>query len=344
MPTLYITEPGSTLRRSGGSLKVTQDIDPDGKGPKPRKRKELIEVEPHRLEMIGFVGRGTTLSGHALDLCLESGIHIAWFSRSGRYRARLIPELPRAGELRLGQYQLALDEELKLEFSRTIIAAKLENSVGVLKTWRSNRPGNAPLERTFAALKNASSGAAAATNESELLGHEGMAARAWFQALAECVPKTFGFSGRARRPPTDPVNALLSLGYSLLVNWIAGRIEGRGLDVSLGLCHHSRPGRPALALDLVEELRQPVVDRFVVRTLNLQILQPKHFEENEGGVRLTREGMKIFFREWERHWALPLSEQGASNVGATITEQIEGFVRHVRGASKYEPFLLRGQA
>src|SRR5262249_17738051 len=144
-----------------------------------------------------------------------------------------------------------------------------------------------------------------------LLGLEGSGARAYFQALSAAFLGDIGFTGRAHRPPPDPANALLSLAYTLLTNALAGLLEARGLDPRMGFFHEVHGARPRLALDLVEEFRHPVADRFVLRLCNLRIMRPELFEpdpEHAGGVRLTRPAYRRFFQEWEKFLREPLRE------------------------------------
>ena len=182
-----------------------------------------------------------------------------------------------------------------------------------------------------------------------LLGWEGTIARTYFQALSTAFRGAIGFAGRQQRPAPDPANALLSFGYVLLGNLLAARLEARGLDPALGFYHTPRPGRPSLALDLLEELRHPVVDRFVLRACNLRILRPEHFEadpDRPGGVRTTRDGLKRFFREWEKHLLTPLRDAETSPekiaVAPLLNRQIERLAADLRGGDPYQPFHYGG--
>jgi CRISPR-associated protein Cas1 len=138
---------------------------------------------------------------------------------------------------------------------------------------------------------------------------------------------------------------LLSFGYVLLGNLLAGRLEARGLDPAIGFFHEVHPGRPSLALDLLEELRHPVVDRFVVRACNLRMLRAEHFEpdpDRPGGVRATRAGLKIVLAEWEKHLLKPLRDaEGGEKIAVRplMDRQIERLVADLRGKAHYRPFL-----
>ncbi|MBF0625852.1 MAG: CRISPR-associated endonuclease Cas1 [Magnetococcales bacterium] len=347
MPTLYVTEQGAVVRVAGSSVIVTLDVDPDGDGPLPPTRSVLLEVEPHRLEMIGLVGR-IHITGNALLLCLERGIGVAWFSWNGRFLGRVVPPAARSGDLRLLQYRAVSDPATALVLARSVVAGKCANAQAVLRGIQSNNPGREGVAAAIREIGTAAERVADCPEAESLLGLEGSAARAYFGGLAEGFRGAIGFTGRQRRPPPDPANALLSFGYVLLGNLIGGVVEARGLDPALGFFHAPRPGRPGLALDLLEELRHPVVDRFVLRVVNLRMLRPDQFEadpDQAGGVRLTRAGLKVFFRAWGEHLETPLpdaeEDQGKTAPMTLIRRQVDRLAMSLREHRPYQPFLLR---
>lgn len=340
MPTLYVTEPGAVVRKAAGSLIVTVDEVGEAKG---RRRRELIEVEPHRLELISLVGR-THITSDAVHVCLEHGIAVAWFTWSGDFRGRLAPEISRTADLRLAQYQVAHDTDQALVLARAMIEAKLFNAASVLSALRANRPAMPQLGDAILGLRVSAGRAATAASSDVLLGLEGDGARAYFAALGDCFSADIHFNGRARRPPPDPANALLSFGYVLLGNLLASLLEARGFDPYLGILHKVRSGRPSLALDLLEEFRHPLVDRLVIRLCNQRQLQPKHFEADQrrpGGVKLTRDGLRKFFQAWERQMDAPFAglndERSAEDI---VRAQVDQLAAHVRNRQPYVPFRL----
>ena len=343
MPTLYVTEPRSVVRRSVGSVVVTLNEDPDGPGPLPERQRRLLEVEPHRLELIALVGR-VHITADALQLCLEQGIAVAWLQANGNFMGRLVPELSRTADLRLAQFRMADDEPQALALAQTFVAAKLHNAVGLLTALRSNRRSQPALGRAIGELRAMADTVSQATSREVLLGYEGDAARRYFAGLRLGFTGAIGFAGRARRPPPDPANALLSFGYVLLANVLASLLEACGFDPYLGFMHTVRSGRPSLALDLLEELRHPVVDRFVLRVCNRGQLRPEHFETDaeRGGVRLTRAGMRIFFRTWEAFMDAPLPGIGTEmSPEELLRRQVDRLAAHVRDQAPYQPLLLR---
>ena len=264
MPTLYVTEQGAVVRKSHGSIIVTQDDYAAKSGTSKGRRRILIEVEPHRLELIALVGR-VHITSSATHVCLRSGIAVAWFRSNGDFLGRLVPELSRTADLRLRQFRMVSDHEESLSLARTIIMAKIRSAIQVLSAVRSNRPGEPDLGKAITALSDLPESVQDASTKEELMGFEGIAARHYFAGLRIGFDQGLTFSGRARRPPPDPVNSLLSFGYVMIVNALASLLESRGFDPYVGFLHSVRSGRPSLALDLTEELRHPVVDRFVLR-------------------------------------------------------------------------------
>ena len=344
MPTLYVTEPGSVVRRRAGSVVVTLDDDPDGLGSLPTDRKELIEVEPHRLEMIGLIGR-VHITADATRICLEQGIAVSWFARNGDFLGRLVPELSRTADLRLKQFRMVEDTEAANEIGRSFIDAKLRNSIALINAIRSNRTGEKRFSESINHLRRLCKRLTEAQGREVMMGIEGEGARQHFSMLGLAFSGPIRFEERRRRPPPDPANALLSFGYVLLANMLASLLEARGFDPYLGFLHSVRSGRPSLALDMMEELRHPVVDRFVLNVCNRRQLTPEHFEldHGRGGCRLSRKGMRRFFRAWANQLDAPMKGLTVEKtVEDAIAQQVDRLAAHVRGTNVYQPLLLRG--
>ncbi len=185
--------------------------------------------------------------------------------------------------------------------------------------------------------------AAAAPDCETLLGIEGEGAGRYFSTLVHAFSGEIRFAARRRRPPPDPANALLSLGYVLLANRIAGLLEARGLDPYLGFLHRPRSGRPALALDMMEEFRHPVVDRFVLRLCNRRQVRPACFETDlrTCGVRLTKSGLRRFLRAWEGFLDARMAGLGEDlSVEEAMRRQADRLAAHLRGNEPYVAAML----
>ncbi len=344
MPTLYVTRPGAVVRRAASGLVVTTDRQQENGR---IKRKTLAELQPHRVDAIGMIGRAH-MTTDATHLCLEKGIAVSWFSAGGRLRGRLVPPGSKTAEARLAQYGLTRTPDAALELCRTFISTKLRNGAAVLSALRGNRPGRPSLGEAIRSLRKSADRSGRAGAAETLLGLEGDGAKTYFAALGGCFTSDITFSARVRRPPPDPANALLSFGYVLLANRLAGLLEAKGLDPYVGFLHAVRSGRPSLALDLIEELRHPIVDRFVLRICNRRQIRPDHFEpdpKRPGGINLNREALGIFFTAWEK---LMRSEVAGSPEGRTTQEtlcrQVDRMAAHVRHGDPYLPFALPEKA
>lgn len=338
MPTLYVTDPEATLRDRAGSFVVTRD-GPDG-------RETLRQLPAHHVDGVVLIG-GARATPDAVFLCFDRRVAVAWVTRGGRVRARLVPAEPLDGELRLAQYRAASDPAGSLGRARAVVRAKVASAAAVLGRHAANYAGHAAREGA-ARLAAFLDRAGAADSLDTLRGVEGLAARDYFRALGECFRGALRFCGRARRPPPDPVNSLLSFGYTLVAAELAGLLTARGLDPAVGFYHTSRSGRAALALDLLEEFRHPVVDRFVLRACNREELRTEHFEpdpDRPKGVRLTRDGQRRFFTAWEAALADPLPPAGGGpGAGARDTwrARIDRLAVGLRRGKADEPFVLRG--
>lgn len=176
-----------------------------------------------------------------------------------------------------------------------------------------------------------------------LMGSEGIATAAYFRAFGRMFRQEFSFTERTRRPPKDPVNALLSFGYTLLTNEILSLLVSHGFDPYIGFLHGIVYGRPSLALDLVEEFRHPIIDRFTLSLMNQRVLQPRHFRTVEnGGIYLTEEGMKIFFRHYEQLMRRPLAgEKPTITLRSLFKRQVRQMGATIKNRTPYKPFSWR---
>ena len=344
MATLYVTESGAVVRRRAGSLIVTREE----RGSSPEKRdgdrkSVLLEVEPRRLEMIGLVGR-VHMTSEATRMCLDNGIAVSWLSRRGAFLGRLVPELSRTADLRLCQFRTIENTASAMELGRCFIDAKLSNAAALLSTLRSNRPGEPRFGATIGHLERLRERISKTTDRETLLGFEGEGAAQYFSVLGLAFSDNIKFETRRRRPPPDPANALLSLGYVLLTNLIASILEARGFDPYLGVLHTSRSGRPSLALDMIEEFRHPLVDRFVLRLCNRRQFKPENFKTDAktSGVRLKRDSLKQFFREWEEMINVRMAGLDDDlSVEEAVRRQVDRLAAHIRGREPYQALLIK---
>jgi CRISPR-associated protein Cas1 len=205
--------------------------------------------------------------------------------------------------LRKAQHDALTDPHQTLALAQSVVAGKVRNARhGVLRALREDPRNEENLRANLKLMEGALELVPGVRDVDALRGVEGNAAAAYFSAFGAMVrndAEAFAFAARQRRPPRDPINALLSFAYSLMTSECVAALEGVGLDPQVGYLHALRPGRPALALDLVEEFRHSIADRAVLTLVNRAQLGPDHFEERPGGaVFLTDSGRRIFLRHW----------------------------------------------
>ena len=332
------------MRRRAGSLIITcekRTSSPEKRG--DGRKSILLEVEPRRLEMIGLVGR-VHMTAEATRMCLDNGIAVSWISRGGALLGRLVPELSRTADLRLHQFRTIENTATAMELGRRFVDAKLANAAALLSTLRSNRPGEPRFGVTISHLERLRERISTTKDRETLLGFEGEGAAQYFSVLGLAFSGSIKFEARRRRPPPDPANALLSLGYVVLTNLIASILEARGLDPYLGVLHTLRSGRPSLALDIIEEFRHPIVDRFVLRLCNRRQFRPDSFETDAktSGIRLKRDSLKQFFREWEGMIdARMVGLDDNISVEQAVRRQVDRLAAHMRGREPYQALVIK---
>ncbi len=328
MATLYLTEQGSILRKTSDRLIVEKD------------HEILLEVPCLKLDTILIFGN-VQVTTQALAELLDHGIELALLSTSGKLRGQLTPPNPKNIRVRMRQYELAHSEPSALDLARRFVRAKIANSAAVLTRLRRHAAGELPL--TFIQELNATlPGIETAVSLESLLGLEGAAAARYFRALGRVAPSGFAFESRSRRPPRDPLNALLSFGYVLVGKEIQSLLDAMGFDPYIGLYHQVEYGRPSLALDLLEEFRAPLVDRFSLSLLNLRVLDRDDFHSTpQGGVLLGRESLKRYFPAYEKELNAPFSLDGEEiSFRRLFRRQAERLGRTLVDGEPYEPFLL----
>jgi CRISPR-associated protein Cas1 len=287
--TLYILTEGSDLHLQNETIAVHVG------------GTEKVRIPAHTVDSIYCFGN-VTVSTPLIGFCGEHGITIAFFSRTGRFYGRI--QGPVSGNILLRRMQFAAvdDPVTQCRLVKHILLGKLYNARQFLLRQGRERPQCA---QAFADAADRISRCAGNLKDSisveEMLGIEGAAASAYFSVFSQMLARdTLSFSGRNRRPPEDPVNALLSFLYTLLKNDVQSALEAVGLDPAAGFLHSLRPGRPALALDLMEELRAPQCDRMAVSLINLGQISEKSFEQTVPPVLLNEQGRKTVITAWQK--------------------------------------------
>ncbi|MCY3932707.1 MAG: CRISPR-associated endonuclease Cas1 [Acidobacteria bacterium] len=332
--TVYVREHRARIAHRRGALLISL---PSGKNRIPL---EAVDA----LVLLG----GAQITIQAIDACVRRGVRVAALTMGGTVRFAVGGPTSGNVHLRLAHYRAVESDDHSLRISKIIVAAKLQNSSRVVGRWgRDERDSfrSEGLGRRSEQIRERVARLAGASSPDHVRGIEGDAARVYFRALGIALSTShLEFRERTRRPPRDPVNAMLGFCYGLLVTELIGAVEALGLDYQMGFLHRPRSGRPSLALDLAEELRA-LADRFVVGLVRRRQIGPENFHETPGGgVYLTNDGRKSLLQAWERdkdrelqhrilgrwveRWALPL-------VQATL------LARHLRGdLPAYPAFVM----
>lgn len=290
--TFYITIPHLYLSLDGENVVVRE------------KDTELKRIPLHNLEGIltfGYNGASPAL----MNACAERGIALSFFSSHGRFLARVTGEQKGNVLLRKTQYRISDDEKKSAELARLFLTGKIYNSRWVIERAIRDYPLRLDVDKLRNAsqkLKHALGTLQQAETLEQLRGIEGEAAASYFSVFDDLIlqqKSDFYFHGRNRRPPLDNVNALLSFTYTLLAHDVSSALEAVGLDPYVGFLHRDRPGRISLALDLMEELRSVLADRFVLTLINKKVVSAKGFIQKENGaVLMDDETRKAILASW----------------------------------------------
>lgn len=334
LSTAYIRDHRARIKHRKGALIISS---PEGS--------QRIPLEA--IDSLVLIG-SAQITTQAIDACIQHGVRVSSLRMSGAVRFVIHAATGGNVHLRTALFRAVMNQSLSLELAKTIVAAKIQNSHTVVNRWARDAPDSQDadylsqrarlIQKRIASLTDAKTG-------DHIRGIEGDAARIYFRAISQVIaPYNFEFSVRTRRPPRDPINAMLGFCYGLLVTECIGATEAIGLDYQMGFFHRPRSGRPSLALDLAEEFRA-LTDRFIVSLIRRRQIAHDHFVLMPGGgVYLGDDGRKKLLKLWEKHkdseirhsllgrpvgrWALP-------SVQSTL------LARYLRGdLPSYPPFVL----
>jgi CRISPR-associated protein Cas1 len=337
--TLYVVTRAAALHRDHLTIRVVAE------------RQTRLVVPIHQLESVAVFG-GVRVTPAVMALCAERGVAVCFLTESGRLMSRV--DAPASGNvlLRREQYRWADRPERRAEIARAVVAGKVHNARNLLL--RAGRESDLPadqaaLSSAAARLADALPAIGRADDVDSVRGHEGDAARVYFEAFPAMVRQNrdvFRLNGRTRRPPLDPMNALLSFLYSLLTADCTAAAAAAGLDPSVGFLHTDRPGRPGFALDLMEEFRPLLADRLALALVNRQQVKPSGFTTRDGGAvsmdEATRRAVLGAYQQRKREEVThPLLEQKVP-VGRLPFLQARIAARYIRGdLPAYVPCILK---
>ena len=352
MPTLALMEQGMTLAVEGEQFSIERA----GTVISKMRMAEVDEV---------LVFGAIALTPAAIAALLQRGIDTVFLTLHGRYRGRLVGKPGRNVELRLAQFERLRDPAVAMPLARSLVGGKVANQRYILlRAQREQKRED--LAQAIGALRRLLEALDSADDVEIVRGLEGQAAAVYFGAFGKCLRNPdFTFEKRTRRPPRDPVNAMLSFGYTLLGAVMESSVLRAGLDPMVGVFHSPEYGRPSLVLDLIEEFRPVVVDALVLRVINRREVAVEDFEElhdaaelaavgeEEGGeaeaadraVWLGPTGRRVFFRGWGRRLRethFYAVRQQTLTLEEIMQQQVYQVARLLRGeAQGYQAFVIR---
>ncbi|MDD2479078.1 MAG: type I-C CRISPR-associated endonuclease Cas1c [Victivallaceae bacterium] len=342
--TLYVSTQGLYLSKEGETLVATL------------KGKKISQIP--LLNLSGIVCLGNVLcSPFLLGECATRHIQMSFLTANGRFLARVQGKISGNVMLRREQYRIADSSERSSLIVRSFIIAKILNSRTVLQRFRRDHPENANSEKIDEHLRYLKSQTNLLRSASDrnaigidsMRGVEGEAGLRYFSLFNDLITAQkddFVFNGRNRRPPLDPVNALLSFCYTLLMHDIVGALETVGLDPTVGFLHYDRSGRASLALDMMEEFRHYFADRLVLSLINLRKINAKGFKISaSGAVVMNDDTRKIVINSWQERKqdeVLHPYLKEKIKLGMLPFAQAMLMARHIRGdINAYPPFITR---
>ena len=332
--TLYIFTQGSYLSKEQETIVV-------------KNGKEKIGQFP-AINIAGIFCFGrVSISPPLMGYCADRGIGVVFFTIYGRFQARVQGKVTGNVLLRREQYRWADNADSSLAVARLMVAAKIANTRYILQREIRNHGNNIVLEKVIRRLAFSLAQLRRANSCAEVMGIEGEAANSYFAIFAQLFrDNSLAFNGRVRRPPTDPINAMLSFVYTLLTQECASALTGVGLDPYVGFLHRDRPGRVSLALDLLEEFRAAWADRLVLTLINRKQVQLKEFvTESSGAVRFTDRAKKDFIDAYQTRKQTEIIHPYLKEkipLGLLPHCQALLLARHIRGDLKhYPPYLAK---
>lgn len=332
MSVLYLQEQGSCLQKIGDRILVTKN------------GQTLLDIPVFQLDNVAVIGN-VQITTQALHMLMTHGVDVSYFTRSGKYLGAAAAESARNIFLRFEQYGCYMDEERRMGIARIIVDGKIRNQIDVIQRYRwtgIDHDWHSDIDRMEQIRKTLSE----RRDSHELMGTEGVCSQIYFGAFGSMLKCSFRkdshvFRGRNRRPPRDPVNVILSLAYTFLTREVCNILEAESFEPYLGFLHGIRYGRKSLALDLVEEFRQPAADRLVLLLFNKQMLGIHDFEDGEEGrVILTEDGYRTFCREYERWMTGRNTLAGEPSFRNRIRQQASAFRKTIQEGQPYRPYSL----
>ena len=332
MSKLYIVEPGTALKVKHQQFQLV------------RQQQQLFKVPVNQIDCINIIGY-CHLSHGAIQTALYRKIPVTYYSPQGYYLGCLQAKSQPLASYVIAQAKQAQNDKFIRQQAEIIVRAKLHNSRILLMRINRRHP-NQVTQNAIAELKKIINCLDVHLSLESLRGYEGKGANIYFQGLSKLFQGEFTFTQRTSRPPQDPINSLLSFGYTLLCQHLTYKVQLARLHTDLGNLHTFRDNHPALVLDLMEEFRAQIVDSLVIYLVNKKIFSAKDFTSHTGGaVYLKQEALKIFLKHWSQKISTELTHprsQHKISLDACLDLQVQEYIACLTGKNtEYRPMTWK---
>lgn len=326
MPAIYIREQGTMLVKRGERIAVMKNS------------RTLLEIPLANVDNIAVIGN-IQVTTQVLLMLMEQGGDISYFTYSGKYVGHAAADMSKNIFLRFAQYELYHDMDRRLQLAKTIVRNKVENQIALIESFRWNGEYDwyPDVKRMRELLKSLEG----KKTSNEILGVEGMCSNIYFGTFGHMFKCRIRFEGRNRRPPRDPINVILSLAYTFLTKEICAAMDAESFEMYLGFLHGIRYGRKSLALDIIEEFRQPVVDRMVIRMFNKGMITEFDFDDEGDQILLNKDGFSSFCSYYEKWMHDKSFNNGQSSFNDVIRLQIAQLKKSIQRHEDYVPFAWK---
>ena len=293
MSTIYVSEQGAVISKTSRRIVISKDS------------AVILELPIFKVERI-FIFGNIQLTTQAMNFLLENNIDVSFFTMGGKCHGRLAAMESKNIFLRLAQYERYLDKEFQINIAKTIVEIKLSNEIDLIYSFAKNY-GISKFKEILIAIQKCKELLKNKTAINSIMGIEGIAASYFFKAFKMMIrDDNLVFNVRQKNPSVDPINSLLSFGYTLVTNEILSVLIGQGFDPYIGFLHGINYGRPSLALDVVEEFRS-AIDGFTLKLINKSILTEDDFISTPDGMFLKPDSMKKYFIHYDKLMSEPSS-------------------------------------
>jgi len=330
MSVIYIKEQGAYVKKADRRIKVEKN------------GMELADIPLQNISNLSVMGN-VQITTQALHMLMKEGIDVSFFTYSGNYVGQIAAESSKNIFLRFAQYERYQDMEARMQMARTIVRNKVNNQMALIRQFNWDG-AEYDYIKDITQMQNHLASLEEKTTSNEVMGVEGICSAIYFSCYSHMFKCRIKFDGRNRRPPKDPINVILSLAYTLLTKEVAAALSAESFETYLGFLHGIRYGRKSLSLDMVEEFRQPVVDRLVLRLFNKQILSEYDFACEEERIILTEDGFKKFCTEYEKWMKLPSGTNDSRSFRVIVRQQAALLKHAVRENCQYVPYEWRGRS